>query len=999
MLKKPTSLASVTLLKMSVRITLVVILMASLSYFHIVGLLEDQTLDKLLNYISERSERESEIFLLAEDNHKIFRDEFLYLWQIRKDVDATARFQQLFYQPGDGTTRLKPEIYDGYQRPFKDPAANMREGDHISGFVGRGAPVESNEYRNRLLLGFDLVDQFSEAWENRFANTYVSTPEGSNIVHWPGVNWGKGAEATLDIPAEEWVYIANKKNNPLRQSVWTGLYYDQTANEWMVSCETPVDDADGRHLINIGHDILLNSLFDRVFNDRIQGTYNFIFREDGRLIAHPDFIQQLRDAKGLLNISELGSKNMADHYREILQIHRSTGKNAFILDDNQPGHDDFLAVSRIKGPGWFFVTVYPKSLMATPAKSAALFILMLGICSLLLELALLFMVLRKQIIQPLQEFETASGFIIDGNLDLQSNPRVDLPVSRADEVGRLAKAMLLMSSKINAYSAELENRVKQRTQELEESNERLNRLFESSPDPVWIIGDNSFISCNQAAVKQLGYESVEQLMNTHPSILSPPKQPDGEDSFSKAERMMSIAYARGVNRFEWVHSRADGSVFDAEVTLSRLDLEGKPHLYCIWRDITERKRTEVELQNYRQNLETLVAARTKELEKAKLEAEHASQAKSEFLANMSHEIRTPMNAVIGMTYLAMQAGLSEKQHHFVETAHDAAENLLGIINAILDFSKIEAGKLSLEKAPFQLDKLLNSVIEMQTILLKDRQISLHLQKADDIPGKLIGDSLRLGQVITNLLNNAIKFSHQHGVIKLQVNKQEQIGDNIRLSFAVEDQGIGISAEQQKRLFSAFTQADSSNTRQYGGTGLGLVISESLVELMDGEIILHSEEGKGSRFEFSVMLQQDRSVLPALDENAHQDMQEVMPVLKDARVLLVEDNEINQELVLELLASAGCLVQTAFDGQQALDILEREAFDLVLMDCQMPVMDGFETTRRIRFNPALVDLPILALTANVMKDDVEKVMRAGMNDHIPKPIDPDQMFRLIAKWLA
>lgn len=261
------SLSFVTMLQMAIRITLIVIATAVLSYWHIVSNLEKQTLDKLEKYITERSLKESTIFQLAEDNHAVFKEAFLNLWPERQNVDSEARFKQLFFSPGDGTTRLKKEVFDGIPRQHQDPSSYMGLSQSITGFVGRGSPVEDNQFRNRLLLSFDLVDRFSQGWSNRFANTYVSMPEGVNIVHWPDLPWALNADPALDISKEEWAFIANKENNPARESVWTGLYYDQTANEWMVSCETPVDDMKGQHLITVGHDILLNKIFDRVFND------------------------------------------------------------------------------------------------------------------------------------------------------------------------------------------------------------------------------------------------------------------------------------------------------------------------------------------------------------------------------------------------------------------------------------------------------------------------------------------------------------------------------------------------------------------------------------------------------------------------------------------------------------------------------------------------------------------------------------------------------------
>lgn len=469
-------LTSNTLLKMGIRITIVVIITAFISYLHIISNLENQTLDKLEKYIIERADKESSIFQLAEDNHKIFASTFLELWPKRKDVPSQKRFDKLFFSPGDGTVRLKKEVFDGIVRTYSDPSSYRGISKSISGFVGRGAPIEDNSFRNRLLLSFDLVDRFAQGWSNRFTNTYVSMPEGVNIVHWPDLPWALGADAALDIPAEEWVYIVNKKNNPQRKSAWTGLYYDQTADEWMVSCETPVDDVDGQHLINVGHDILLNKLFERVFNDRLEGAYNFIFRDDGRLIAHPKYVKQLREAKGVLNIKDIKSETLNQYYTSIMNAIKTNGDKGQIIDENENNNDAFIAVSKIKGPGWRFVTIYPKELLSSPAAYAAKFIFFLGAIGLIIELIMLYLVLKSSVINPLHQFLSATEAVGKGNYDIRNNPNVKLPDERNDEVGLLAKTFLLMGDRIEDYSSNLEDKIKQRTLELEESKDKAEEL-------------------------------------------------------------------------------------------------------------------------------------------------------------------------------------------------------------------------------------------------------------------------------------------------------------------------------------------------------------------------------------------------------------------------------------------------------------------------------------------------------------------------------------------
>jgi two-component system sensor histidine kinase/response regulator len=652
--------------------------------------------------------------------------------------------------------------------------------------------------------------------------------------------------------------------------------------------------------------------------------------------------------------------------------------------------------------------------------------------------------------------------------------------------------------------------------ELKQITDYNRMLFESSPIGLALSDmEGNLVDVNPAFLNIIGYTESESKKLSFWDIS--PREYEPQEQLQLQSLQSTGCY--GPYDTEYIHK--GGHRVNVLLNGLLVELREKSYVWSSVEDITQRKITEQVILD------------------AKQKAEDATRAKSDFLANMSHEIRTPMNAIIGMSHLALQTELDRKQRNYIDKVNRSAESLLGIINDILDFSKIEAGKLEMERIDFRLEDVFDNLANLVGLKTEEKSLELMFDLPPELPTALVGDPLRLGQILVNLCNNAVKFT-ERGEIVLRAAIAEESAQEVTFHFSVRDTGVGMTREQQGKLFKSFSQADTSTTRQYGGTGLGLVISKKLTELMDGEIWVKSEQGVGSTFHFSARLGKQQgetskrrstvSELSAIrvlivDDNAsareilssllagfglrvdqagtgkeaigkiekannydpyklvlmdwrmpgmdgiettqalqsnpaitdvptvimvtaygseeaseaakglninnfltkpvtsstlldaimiamghkvasntrsdthRESMAENMVKIRGAKILLVEDNEINQELAIELLTSNGLEVEVANNGQESLQILNKFTFDGVLMDCQMPVMDGYTATRKIREQDSFQDLPVIAMTANVMVGDREKVMAAGMNDHIGKPIDVNDMFKVMAKWIT
>ncbi len=537
---------------------------------------------------------------------------------------------------------------------------------------------------------------------------------------------------------------------------------------------------------------------------------------------------------------------------------------------------------------------------------------------------------------------------------------------------------------LSLYMAKVDAECRQAKVALQESEQRFMDVLQASSDAILLIDGETFVDCNEATVRMLEYSNRDEFLMTHPSVLSPPTQPDGRSSLEKADEMIRIALNKGFHSFEWMHRKASGKDFPVEVTLTPIKYKGKKILHCLWKDFAERKEGEAALEKA-----------IKSSKQMALKAETANIAKSEFLANMSHEIRTPMNGVIGMTDLLLNTDLTEQQYHYVEIIQKSSDFLLMIINDILDFSKIEAGKYDLEIIDFDLLSMLEDMNDILAVKAHDKGLEYICRIEPDVPLLVSGDPGRIRQILVNLVGNAIKFTFE-GEIKIQVShiqdKELEDDNQVLLLFGVTDTGIGIPSDKIDALFDAFTQTDTSTIRKFGGTGLGLSISKRLAAMMGGQVGVKSKMGKGSTFWFTAILKK-RDVERQL-------IREFAGDIKDTKILIVDDNATNRQVLKEQLVSWRYLPDEAPDAMAAMEMLYEaklgnNPYSIAILDMQMSEMDGEILGRKIKSDPFLKDTVLILMTSIGKRGDAAHFEEIGFSAYFSKPFKRSQLYNALA----
>ncbi|MDD2987936.1 MAG: CHASE domain-containing protein [Zoogloea sp.] len=567
-------------------------------------------------------------------------------------------------------------------------------------------------------------------------------------------------------------------------------------------------------------------------------------------------------------------------------------------------------------------------------------------------------------------------------------------------VGLLFAALLqTLMLGMTGRTAIIQRKVEEQTADIAAKNRELALTMvsvdRSSDGTYWIDEDGHIVRVNPAAYQMLGYTRDELTrLRIHDVDM-------GLDARRWAAHRTNLDLRRG-EHFETTYRRKDGSTFPVAIATAVVHTDEQCYFYATARDISTSKLTEAELKRHRDHLEELVAARTADLSIAKEAAESANRAKSVFLANMSHELRTPMNAIIGLNHMLSRRNTDPAQKDKLTSVGRAAQHLMQLLNDILELSRIEAERMPLESIPFRFDTISGHVASLVGPEVAAKGLSLDIHIAPPLAAQpLLGDPLRLQQVLLNLVGNAIKFTARGG-IRIRADIAAEQGDTLQLRVEVDDDGIGIAPDTRQRIFEPFEQADGSTTRRFGGTGLGLSISKRLVRLMGGEIGIGEHLGQGSTFWFTVRLQKAAACSEDAAANGPSGLEAEQALRthhRGRRILFVEDDVVNQEVGVEMLREVlGLDTELAGNGEEAVRMATAHPYDLILMDIQMPVLDGLAATRQIRNLPGYARTPMVAMTANAYEEDRQACRAAGLDDFIAKPVDPDLLYITLLRWL-
>lgn len=834
------SLGKITITKTILAVGIITFVCNGLGFIYLNKKVKDHTIKNVRLYTEVVVKKESKIFLDAEQSNQGIKSFLLNNFVLASDKNRSkfaGEVNNIVARRKDGTIRNV--------LPFNDQ-------DTPGVFIGKNVVI-TEEMKNRMAHFFNVVKSFGIAWENHFVNTYIQIPENGIVIYMPNYPWTEKAESDKVVTTDQSFQITTKKNNPNRETVWTSIYYDDTQKNWMVSPVTPIDDLQGNHIGTIGHDILINELQESTLEERINGTQNIIFDQNGRFIVHPDLMDQIKKSDGNITIEDMINKKSDDGYDwgVYFDLMKSIDIEAEIDDGTivySKENREYYVVNRIDGPDWYWVTVIPESWLQNQVFIIARSMILVGILSLAVIIIIIYSLIKNDLEKPLRELMLATDKIAEGNLDHS------ITITRKDELGHLGFLFNEMAQKLK--------------------------------------------------------ESFTSLEETN------------------------------------------------------------------------------------QELEIRVKKRTHQLEEAKEMAEEANRAKSSFLANMSHELRTPLNAIIGYSELLQEEAEDMGEEEFVEDLkkiQSAGKHLLGLINDILDISKIEAGKMELYLETFDLQEVVNEiVVTIQPLIEKNNNV-LKVICPQDL-GMMTADVTKIRQIMFNLLSNASKFT-DHGEITMTIDRYRR-DETEWIFFEVKDSGIGMNLEQQAKLFNAFSQADASTTRKYGGTGLGLTITKKFTEMMGGYILVDSEEGVGTTFTIHIPteVKDSKSEIKSVDHVLSQNKLGIEKSLK--RILVVDDDESIHDVIKRFVNEENFEVISTTNPEEAIKLAREINPHVIILDVVMPKIDGWSILSQLKADQELQSIPVIMAT---FLTDRAMGYTLGATDFLIKPLNQNQVQRVLGKY--
>lgn len=870
--------------------------------------------------------------------------------------------------------------------------------------------------------------------------------ESSFVFYYPNLHFVEKLKPVQEYDLKDgvWYRMARPENNRERKTIWTPIYQDEAGQGFMTTAVTPIYSSHGDFLGVAGIDITLNKLIEEILQETplkedsggIKGMFSFIVDAGGRIVAFPaEYLDMfgISRSQGRVPYGAVLEQSLMDsaysQVRDIKDLITSRNKQTGRIDINA---NSILFSSQIMpSTGWYLCIVVPESIILSSVNETrdAIHLVVsqmnyqfkeMTFTLLLLCVVIIVLFLSRQLIIPLNRLIRGAIRVKEGDLTVCLDMRTN------DEMGSLTQTFNAMVKELHTsslrekeYTRTLERKVTERTYEIVRKNEELSQalallekesidrnkiqeelqesqakyrdIFENSVEGIFqSTPENKLLSANPAMARLSGYASSEEMLAQVDNVETLYVHPEERKKFIKL-----LEQNRTVSGFEVQFQQKDKTIIWVSLSgRAVMDANGKlRYILGSGEDITQRKQAEDAIR------------------KASEIADQANRAKSEFLATMSHEVRTPMNALIGMTDMILKTPLNTEQKRYLDVVQQSSEHLLALIDDILDISAIEAKKIELENRPFNLDKLLRDVMAMFSSKLDQSSVTLSYT-INDAPVHLNGDPFRLRQILVNLISNAVKFTPTGSILveAVSLGKAERGPEDARetekihLRFSVSDTGIGIPEDKFEYIFGEFIQLESSLSRTYGGTGLGLAICKKLVALMGGDIRVESVVSRGSTFFFTICL-----ALAAPSEiQAMNDLALPGPEpgterisFQHGHILLAEDFEVNQEVITPVLQKHGFLVTIVVNGEEAVQAVQEATFDLVLMDVQMPVMDGLEATLKIRSlpDPSKASIPIIALTAHALKGDRERFLAAGMDDYLSKPVHSTELLKAILTLLG